>query len=40
MWEKQIGGIVYRYSQSDAADVQERLDRESYFRCYPDELSD
>ena len=40
MWQKEIGGKFYSVSQGDAAAIQERADREAYFKQYPDELSD
>jgi hypothetical protein len=40
MWERELDGVVYRVSRDDAATMQERFDREAYFKQYPDELSD
>lgn len=40
MWVKEIDGRLYCVSQSDAAMIQERADRDAYFKQFPDELSD
>lgn len=40
MWQKEIGGKTYSVSRDDAASIQERSDREAYFKQYPDELND
>ena len=40
MWQKEIDGRLYCVSQSDAAMIQERADRNAYFKQFPDELSD
>lgn len=40
MWQKEIGGRTYSVSRRDAAMIQERADREAYFKQFPDELSD
>lgn len=40
MWQKEIGGKLYSVSADAAASIQERADREAYFKQYPEELSD
>lgn len=40
MWQKEIDGKLYSVSRTDASHIQERADREAYFKQYPDELSD
>lgn len=40
MWQKEIGGKLYSVSADDAASIQERADREAYFKQFPEELGD
>jgi len=40
MWMKEIVGVTYCFALSDAEDIQERLDRQSYFEKFPEELDD
>lgn len=40
MWQKEIGGVTLSVSQGDAETIQERADREAYFKQFPDELGD
>jgi len=40
MWQKTINGVMYSVSDSDAAMIQEKADREAYFKKFPDELGD
>lgn len=40
MWQKEVSGVTYSVSQRDAADIQERADRRTYFEQFPDELGD
>jgi hypothetical protein len=40
MWQKMIDGVLYSVSDSDAAMIQERADRNAYFDRFPDELGD